>query len=681
MEDYRFKVNLGGMIEILSDHLYSSPDVYIRELLQNGVDAITGRKKLEEGVEAYHEAAGGEDTGCITLDIDEGRSLVFSDNGQGLTEEEIHQFLAIIGESSKRNLENGRIETDYIGRFGIGLLSCFMVSDEIVMLTRSCRGADAPVLEWRGKPDGTYTIRKVDRNDFGEGEFGRSLQANELGQEPGRESAQDGCGKGQAQDSCAKGQAQDGCGRESVQDSCGRGQAQDDSGRGAAWYEALAASCGTSVMLLAKPGMEEYFTREVIERLITYYGLLLPFPIIIRQYGKEKQINPTYLPWEGRNTNQQELLLFGKVMFDEQFFDCVPFRSEKGNVSGVAYIRNYPVLPSARVNHRIYLKNMLLTEKGDNLIPDWAVFTKCIVNATDLRPTASREGFYVDEVLEAAREVIEDCLTDYIADLAENEPDRFRQFFRIHHLTLMSLALASSKLFGTLADYFQFETTRGSKSGYELRTSGEPLIYAPTEEKYKQLSQLFFAQDKQLINVSYVHSLDLLKRLGAMYQIEVSAVEDWAVEDLMKDLSPEDQDEGFEFLKAANRILKPYDCKAELKYFSPRHLPAFYLMDENTLLKRQIADSRARSASLFFNMLDAFASDLSNERAATLYFNYHNPLVRKLADCEREQDMKVFVEILYVQALQIGGFTLHNNEMGMLNRNIMTLMERGLSDV
>lgn len=152
MEDYRFKVNLGGMIEILSDHLYSSPDVYIRELLQNGVDAITGRKKLEEGEETYHKAADGEDTGCITLDIDEGRSLVFSDNGQGLTEEEIHRFLAIIGESSKRNLENGRIETDYIGRFGIGLLSCFMVSDEIVMLTRSCRGADAPVLEWCGKP-------------------------------------------------------------------------------------------------------------------------------------------------------------------------------------------------------------------------------------------------------------------------------------------------------------------------------------------------------------------------------------------------------------------------------------------------------------------------------------------------------------------------------------------------
>ena len=44
MGEYRFKVNLGGMIEILSDHLYSSPNVYIRELLQNGVDAIVARE-------------------------------------------------------------------------------------------------------------------------------------------------------------------------------------------------------------------------------------------------------------------------------------------------------------------------------------------------------------------------------------------------------------------------------------------------------------------------------------------------------------------------------------------------------------------------------------------------------------------------------------------------------------
>ncbi|EOS23765.1 hypothetical protein C806_02551 [Lachnospiraceae bacterium 3-1] len=601
MEDFRFKVNLGGMIEILSDHLYSSPDVYIRELLQNGADAITGRRKIE----------GKETEGAIILEITENKQLVFTDSGQGLTEEEIHQFLAIIGESSKRELENKDLRTDYIGRFGIGLLSCFMVSDEIRMITKSCREENAPVLEWRGKPDGTYTIKTL--------------------------------------------------------------QKEEDE-------EAYLTVPGTKVILLAKSGMEDYFTRETIEELVTYFGLLLPFPIIIRHQGKEKQINPTYLPWEGRTTNKQELLLFGQMLFGEQFFDCVTFQSEEGNVSGVAYILNYTVLPSAKSSHRIYLKHMMLTEKGDNLIPDWAVFTKCIVHATDLRPTASREGFYVDETLESAREVIEDSLIQYIDTLAEREPERFTRFFQIHNLTLMSLALATPKLFERLIDYFEFETTRGTMTGYDLRMCVEPLVYAPTREKYKQLSQLFFSQDQLLINVSYVHALDLLVQLGRVFEKEVGPVDEWDIEDLMQDLSPKDQDEGFDFLKLANRILKNHDCRAELKYFSPTQQPTFYLMDEKTLLSRQIAASRAQADAMFFHMLDAFAADIPNDAAATLYFNYHNPIVKKLIEIEEEATLKIFLEILYVQALQIGGFPLHNNEMGMLNRNILALMERGLSD-
>lgn len=445
MEDFRFKVNLGGMIEILSDHLYSSPNVYIRELLQNGVDAINARKN--KGIDT---------DGCITLDIEEGSRLVFTDNGLGLTEAEIHQFLAIIGESSKRNLTNGRIHTDYIGRFGIGLLSCFMVSDEIRMYTKSCSAPDAPVLEWRGKPDGTYNIINHGTN------------------------------------------------------------CED-----AAFFN---DSPGTQVVLSAKPGQEDYFTKDTIKRLVIYYGMLLPFPIIIRQNGQEEQINPVYLPWEGRETNKNELMLFGNMMFAEpgtdmadttrqQFFDCVPFHSEEGNVSGVAYIVNYAVQPTAKNGHRIYLKNMLLTEKGENLIPDWAVFTKCIVNAMDLRPTASREGFYIDEVLSKARESIEDSLIEYIQEMAETTPEVFDRFFSIHRMSLMSLALVSPKLFKIIADQCEFETTRGMCTGYTLRTSNEPLIYAPTESKYKQLSQLFFAQDKMLINVSYVYSYDILRQL------------------------------------------------------------------------------------------------------------------------------------------------------------------------
>lgn len=146
---YHFQVNLGGMLDILSNHLYKSPDVFVRELLQNGVDAITMRQKGQP------EWNGGS----ITITVVPGRRIEFSDNGAGLTEEEIHRFLAVIGSSSKTQLVNGEIPEDYIGRFGIGLLSCFMVSDSIVMHTVPTDGSQANV--WTGFPDGTYTLEPL----------------------------------------------------------------------------------------------------------------------------------------------------------------------------------------------------------------------------------------------------------------------------------------------------------------------------------------------------------------------------------------------------------------------------------------------------------------------------------------------------------------------------------------
>ena len=149
-EPYHFQVNLGGMLDVLSNHLYKRPDVFLRELLQNGIDAITLRTSKQ---------ANWKD-GAITIDVEENRVISFSDNGAGLTEDEIHQFLAVIGQSSKTELKNGELPTDYIGHFGIGLLSCFMVSEDIVVMTRSVD--DSLAYRWCGYADGTYTLEIVD---------------------------------------------------------------------------------------------------------------------------------------------------------------------------------------------------------------------------------------------------------------------------------------------------------------------------------------------------------------------------------------------------------------------------------------------------------------------------------------------------------------------------------------
>ncbi|HCA3956691.1 TPA: HSP90 family protein, partial [Listeria monocytogenes] len=89
------------------------------------------------------------------------KTLIVEDNGIGLTEDEVHAFLATIANSSKgeKNFD-GESSNDFIGRFGIGLLSCFIVSDEIVMISTSQK--DGGTTEWRGKADGTYSVRKIE---------------------------------------------------------------------------------------------------------------------------------------------------------------------------------------------------------------------------------------------------------------------------------------------------------------------------------------------------------------------------------------------------------------------------------------------------------------------------------------------------------------------------------------
>jgi molecular chaperone HtpG len=146
-----FQVDLRGVVDLLSRHLYSSPSVYLRELLQNAVDALHARELREPGFRGSVRIAAGTDAGGTP-------TLVVRDDGIGLTEDEVHAFLATIGRSSKRD-ELDFPRGDFLGQFGIGLLSCFMVSDEITVVTRSATGA--PAIRWQGRSDGSYTLEPL----------------------------------------------------------------------------------------------------------------------------------------------------------------------------------------------------------------------------------------------------------------------------------------------------------------------------------------------------------------------------------------------------------------------------------------------------------------------------------------------------------------------------------------
>lgn len=157
----RFRVDLRGIIDLTSNHMYSSPDVFVRETIQNGHDAIMARRREDPAFE-----------GAIRIELVRGdkekpSTICVTDDGIGLTTDEVHEFLSTVGASSKRDKTNAEDDdepgepTTFLGRFGIGLLSCFMVTDEIGVVSRSARDRAAPAVEWRGKADGGYTVREM----------------------------------------------------------------------------------------------------------------------------------------------------------------------------------------------------------------------------------------------------------------------------------------------------------------------------------------------------------------------------------------------------------------------------------------------------------------------------------------------------------------------------------------
>jgi len=147
MGNMTFKVNLGGIIDLLSDHIYTTPKIFIRELLQNAVDAIQAKRLYDEHFEGHIQ---------VQLLQEATSQIVVTDNGIGLTKEEIHRFLAVIGQSSKRD---HHFENDFIGRFGIGLLSGFVVSEQIIVKTKS--QADDKGYVWIAQSDGTYSLEEA----------------------------------------------------------------------------------------------------------------------------------------------------------------------------------------------------------------------------------------------------------------------------------------------------------------------------------------------------------------------------------------------------------------------------------------------------------------------------------------------------------------------------------------
>ncbi|MBQ2719785.1 MAG: molecular chaperone HtpG [Clostridia bacterium] len=153
---------------IIKKWLYSEREIFLRELVSNAVDAVTKHRRLVSLAAAEESAA----PYAVTVRVDaEAGTLTVSDNGIGMTEEEVERYICRMALSGalefieKYEGESEGAGDGIIGHFGLGFYSAFMVADTVEVVTRSYTGA--PAVRWVCREAGDYEITPTEREERG----------------------------------------------------------------------------------------------------------------------------------------------------------------------------------------------------------------------------------------------------------------------------------------------------------------------------------------------------------------------------------------------------------------------------------------------------------------------------------------------------------------------------------
>ena len=163
----KFKAESKKLLDLMINSIYTNKEIFLREIISNASDALDKLHYLSLTDEAVREKMDTEL--CITVSTDrENRTITVTDNGIGMTAEELESNLGVIAKSGsqefKKQLEEGDA-TGIIGQFGVGFYSAFMVSDSVTVVTRSCMEQIGHI--WKSSGAQGYTIEDCDKSDFG----------------------------------------------------------------------------------------------------------------------------------------------------------------------------------------------------------------------------------------------------------------------------------------------------------------------------------------------------------------------------------------------------------------------------------------------------------------------------------------------------------------------------------
>ena len=619
MKTKQFKAESKRLLDMMIHSIYTHKEIFLRELISNASDAMDKlyfRSLTDEKVGMNREDF------AIDLKINkDARTLTITDNGIGMTQEELEKNLGTIANSGSLKFKNeNKLEddVDIIGQFGVGFYSAFMVAKRVTVRSKAY-GSDQ-AYQWQSEGVDGYTIEPCDKETVG------TEILLEIKDDTEDETYSEFLEQYRIQGLVKK--YSDYIRYPIRMDMTkSRRKETENADKDAA------------------PEYEEYVENETLNSMVPLW-----------RKNKSELTDADY-----------------NAFYKEKFFDYnEPLLHIHTKSEGTATFNALLYIPSKapydyytkeyEKGLQLYSSGVMIMEKCADLLPDYFSFVKGLVDSEDLSLNISRELLQHDRQLKIIAKALEKSIRNELTKLLKNDRAAYEKFFEAFGLQLK---------FGVYNGYGMNKDALKDLLLFYSSSEKKPVTLAEYVSRMKEdQTCIYYATGENIARIDHLPQTELVKDKGFEILYLTENVDEFAIKMLMNYEGKE-----FKSVSAGDLDLETEEEKKEIEEKSKEHADLFNDMQKalEGKVKSVRLSQRLKShpvcltseGALSLEMekvLNAMPTDQKVQADRVLEINPEHPIFAKLVQLQKENPdkLKAYAKLLYDQALLIEGMSIED---------------------
>lgn len=620
MATKEFKAESKRLLEMMIHSIYTHKEIFLRELISNASDAID---KLYFKSLTDDSVGLSKDDFAIEIKTDKtAKTLTISDNGIGMSEEDLENNLGTIANSGslKFKTENKLDEeSQIIGQFGVGFYSAFMVAKKVTVVSKAFGAEKA--YKWESEGVDGYTVSECEKETAG------TVITLELLDDTEDEKYSDFLEQYRIQGLVKKysDYIRFPVKMEMTKSRRVETEGEEDKDAEPKYEDYTEVETLNSMVPIWKKNKSELtdedYNHFYMEKFMDYSHPL------------------KYMHVKNEGTATYDALLF---IPSKAPYDYYTKEFEKGL--------------------QLYSNGVLIMDKCSDLLPDYFSFVKGLVDSEDLSLNISREMLQHDRQLKIIAKSLEKTIKNELSKMLKNEREKYEEFFKAFGLQLKFGVYNSYGMNkDTLKDLLLFKSSAGDK----LTTLEEYVTRMPEGQEF-----IYYATGESTAKIEQLPQTELVKEKGWEILYLTENVDEFAVKMLMNY-----NEKQFKSVSASDLNLESDEKKEEIKSKEEENADMFKAMQEKLsgrVAKVQLS-GRLKSHPVCLTsdseisiemekVLNAMPTEQKVKADKVLEINPDHPIFDKLKALYGEDKEKLgkYSELLYDQALLIEGMPIEN---------------------